>query len=160
MAKKKAAAKKKAKQSNNSKPKLVAKKGPRQQSLPGLEDRAIAVLDDAALSYAEIRDQRMELTLQETQAKDKVSKLMHKRGKTKYQHGNILIELIPEGEKVKVRIKPEGEENESPAEEEISAAEEAEEPVGEEPEEAEEGPDFDEAGEESEPEEAEDETVA
>lgn len=37
-------------------------KAPRSGALPGMEDHAIKALDDVAASYADIRDQRMELT--------------------------------------------------------------------------------------------------
>lgn len=96
------------------KKKVAVKKGPRQTSLPGMEDRRITALDNAALSYAEIRDQRMELSKSEVEAKSKVSDLMHANKKTHYKHGNIVIDLVPEGEKVKVKIKPEGEEDDEP----------------------------------------------
>jgi hypothetical protein len=108
-AKKKSPAKKPA-----AKKKVAVKKGPRQTSLPGMEDRRITALDNAALSYAEIRDQRMELSKSEVEAKSKVSDLMHANKKTHYKHGNIVIDLVPEGEKVKVKIKPEGEEDDEP----------------------------------------------
>ena len=143
--KKKAVAKVKAK------PKAAApvvKKGPRQKSLPGMEDRAIESLNDAALAYDEVKKERMGLTKQEVEAKKKVSDLMHAQKKKRYHFGNILIDLVPEGEKVKVKILPEGTE---PSDEDLekNAAEEAPEepePADEEPEEeeAEEAEEFDE----------------
>jgi hypothetical protein len=51
------------------------------------------------------------LTKDEVAAKAKVSDLMHANKKTHYKHGNIVIDLVPEGEKVKVKIKPEDEED-------------------------------------------------
>jgi hypothetical protein len=94
--------------------KTAVKKGPRQKELPGMEDRKIRVLDDAALTYAEVRDARMDLTKQEAEAKARVADLMHANKKTHYKHGNILIDLVPEGESVKVKIKPEGSEEDEP----------------------------------------------
>lgn len=107
-------AKKKSPKKPTAKKKAAVKKGPRQTSLPGMEDRRITALDNAALSYAEIRDQRMDLSKSEVEAKSKVSDLMHANKKTHYKHGNIVIDLVPEGEKVKVKIKPEGEEDDEP----------------------------------------------
>jgi len=37
----------------------------RQKDLPGMEDRKITAIENAAQDYAEIRDQRQELTTQE-----------------------------------------------------------------------------------------------
>jgi hypothetical protein len=107
-------AKKKAKKKSPAKKKVAVNKGPRQTSLPGMEDRKITALDNAALSYDEIKKQRMALTEQEVEAKELVRSMMHKQGKTTYKHNGIQIDLVPEGEKVKVKIKPEGEEEDEP----------------------------------------------
>ena len=76
------------------------------QALPGMEDRAIKPLHDAAEEYAEIRDERMRLTEREIALKTKVRDLMHKFNKTRYAYDGIEIELEqPDGEeKVKVKI--------------------------------------------------------
>lgn len=87
------------------KPKTEVKKGPRQKALPGMEDRAIRALQDAALTYAECRDQRIGLSEQEGELKSELLDLMHKHKKTHYAHGSVLIDIVPEGEKLKVRIK-------------------------------------------------------
>jgi hypothetical protein len=105
-AKKKAPKKKPA-----AKKKVAVKKGPRQKSLPGMEDRKITALDNAALSYDEVKKQRMELTEREVEAKELVRSLMHKEGKKAYKHNGITITLEPEGEKVKVKVKAAGEED-------------------------------------------------
>lgn len=131
MAKKKA--KKKARVAVDNNPPAAQpkpKKGPRQADLPGMEDRAIQALDDSALSYAEIRDARMKLSLEETEAKTMLLGLMHANKKSSYTHANIHIEIVPEGEKLKVKIKSEDVEepaDTSPADEEVAAAEEVEE---------------------------------
>lgn len=105
-------AQKKAKPNGSVKPKRS--KGPRQEPLPGMEDRAIQELQDAALSYAEARDERMELSKQEADCKSRVLAIMKKHGKTVYRHDNIYVELIPEDVKVKVRVLEEGEEMPKP----------------------------------------------
>lgn len=97
MAKKKAnPAKKVAKQPSNP--------APRQKALPGMQDRRVTVLENAALRYADVRDSRMGWTKLEVEAKKKVQDLMHEQGRTHYAHGNIEIDLVPEDEHVRVRI--------------------------------------------------------
>ena len=119
MAKKKAA-----KKHANAKP--VAK-GPRQTSLPGMDDRAIRALNEAALSYDDVKKERMKLTEQEVELKEQVRELMHAQKRKHYRYKNIEIALEPEGEKVKVRVRSEGDEEETPEvePEEIEADEEA-----------------------------------
>lgn len=58
---------------------------PRQAALPGMENTKIAAIENAALDYAEIRDQRQALTIQEVDLKSKLLKLMHANGKTEYR---------------------------------------------------------------------------
>ncbi len=91
------------------KPKPVAKKGPRQKSLPGMEDRAISALQNAALSYAEARDARVACSSVKVERKKQLLGLMHAHKKKRYQHGNVFIEIVPEGEKLKVKILKDGE---------------------------------------------------
>jgi hypothetical protein len=86
-----------------------AKKSPRQRRLPEMEDPKIEELESAAEEYADVRDQRMALTPDETRLKKELLDLMHKHGKTSYVHKNIDIKVIVESEKVKVRIKKEEE---------------------------------------------------
>lgn len=85
--------------------KRARKKRPEQADLPGTEDSAIKPLEDAAKRYAKIRDERMELNTDEAKLKTSLITLMHKHGKTTYSRHGIVITLIPEGEKVKVKIK-------------------------------------------------------
>lgn len=94
---------KKAKQRKAPQPKrkIVSRK---QQSLPGMEDTAIPEIENAAEAYAEIRDRRMALTKQETEARDTVLSAMKKHGKRTYRHGEIDAEITVEQEKLKVKI--------------------------------------------------------
>jgi hypothetical protein len=78
---------------------------PKNPRLPGMEDAAIEELESAAEEYAEIRDQRMALTPEETRTKNNVLGLMKKHHKETYFHAGIEIELIHEQETVKVRVK-------------------------------------------------------
>lgn len=76
---------------------------PRQQDL--IEDRAIKPLEDAASDYAELRDERMRLTVQESGLKAKLLSLMKKYQKTTYDRDGIHIEIVHEDETIKVRVK-------------------------------------------------------
>ena len=81
------------------------KKGPRQQRLPEMEDSKISVLEDNALSYAEVRDERMALSAKEVELKGKLLDLMKAQKKEHYKRGNIKIDIVHEKENVKVKIK-------------------------------------------------------
>ena len=96
MTKKKAAPKQKVK--TNSKPK------PKQGSLPGLEDRALAELEALAEQYAEIRDDRMALNEKEVELNDELLALMKKHKKTEYHHGDVHCWIKSAGEKVRVKL--------------------------------------------------------
>jgi len=96
MTKKKAAPKQKAK--TNSKPK------PKQGSLPGLEDRALAELEALAEQYAEIRDDRMALNEKEVELNDELLALMKKHKKTEYHHGDVHCWIKATDERVRVKI--------------------------------------------------------
>jgi hypothetical protein len=90
--------------------KAAATKRAKQKDLPGMEARRIGELDQAALDYAQGRDERMEMTKQEVELKTVLIALMHRFGKKTYKYEDIEIELVPEGEKVRVRIAKKDEE--------------------------------------------------
>jgi hypothetical protein len=102
------ATKKKSKKSN-SKPSEKKRRIPRQDALPGMGDAKIQAIETAALDYAEIRDKRQELTAEESSLKKELLTLMHKAGKTEYRRNGISVKVVIESEKVKVRVKEEGE---------------------------------------------------
>lgn len=81
------------------------KKGPRQQRLPEMEDSQIQVLDDKALQYAEVRDDRMSLSRREVELKSELLDLMKAQKRKTYKHGNIEIEIVHEQENIKVKVK-------------------------------------------------------
>lgn len=93
--------KKAAKKSAKAAPKKIA----RQKNLPGMTDRKIQGIENAALRYVEVRDARMELSQQEIKEKGLLMDLLHKHKIKKYKRGNIDIELVVEKEKVRVRVK-------------------------------------------------------
>lgn len=75
--------------------------------MPGLEDHAIRPLEQVASEYADIRDQRMELSRQEVDLKTRAMKLMKKYGKTVYRHNGCEILIEPGEEVIKVKVKKE-----------------------------------------------------
>lgn len=77
------------------------------QSLPGIVDRAIQEIEDAAEEYASLRDQRMALNRDESACKEKLRGLMHDNKKKSYKRGRIEVELVKETveEQVKVRVR-------------------------------------------------------
>jgi hypothetical protein len=82
-----------------------ATKIPRQQPLPGMENAKIARIENLALDYAELRDQRQVLSVQEVDLKTKLIDEMHKQKKTEYKRNGIDIKLTVEKEGIKVRVK-------------------------------------------------------
>jgi hypothetical protein len=86
------------------KKKQSAKKKGRQERLPGMKDAKLEALHNAALSYAEIRDQRQALTKQEVELKGSLLTLMHKHKKDHYEYNGVTIDLVAEQETVKVRV--------------------------------------------------------
>lgn len=86
------------------KDRMAKKMKPKQKELPGMENRAIQPLQEAAQEYAEIRDERMALGERESTLKTKVIGLMHEHGKTRYAYDGVTITLAAE-ETVKVKVK-------------------------------------------------------
>jgi hypothetical protein len=84
------------------------KKGPRQQRLLEMDDPKIAVLEDKALEYAEVRDQRIGLSQKEGEFKKQLLQLMKAQKREHYQHGNIKIDIVHEQENIKVKVKSGG----------------------------------------------------
>ena len=84
---------------------------PRQKQLPTMEDREIKDLRVGALDYAEVRDERMELTEREHDLKVKLLTLMKKHKKKEYNCDGIKISVVAEQETVKVKIRKEKDED-------------------------------------------------
>lgn len=88
-----------------SKPDTPPKRGrPRQQDLPGTEDRTIQQLEEVATSYADVRDRRMALNQEEHELKGTALTLMRKYGKTIYKRDGIEIRIVERDDDVKVKI--------------------------------------------------------
>jgi hypothetical protein len=102
------------------KPAEEVKKGPRPQSLPGMEDGKVEVLEDKALEYAEVRDQRISLSQQEGELKAELLGLMKAQKREHYVHENVEIHIVHEKENVKVKVKSAGSDDEESEDEEDS----------------------------------------
>jgi hypothetical protein len=88
-------------------PKEAVKKAngkPKQATLKGMEDRALAALEAKAEEYAEVRDERMGLTAKESELNDELLALMKKYKKAEYHHGEVHCWVKATDEKVKVKI--------------------------------------------------------
>jgi hypothetical protein len=83
---------------------MAAKKKPKPKQIDLIENREIKELNEAALEYAAIRDERQQLTIQETGLKSKVLALMHKKNLNDYVFEGIEIHVVMEEENVKVKI--------------------------------------------------------
>ena len=106
-------AKKKSSKSNGSAPKK--RRIPRQQIIPGVGDEKIAAIENAALDYAEVRDERMALSQKEVDLKGKLLDLMHAKKLKEYKRANISVVVKMEQETVKVSVKSEEDLDDEPA---------------------------------------------
>jgi hypothetical protein len=77
---------------------------PKEQSLPGMEDREIEELQNLAIEYAEKRDERMALLKEETDLKTDLLAVMQRHHKIVYDYQGVHIRVVHEDETVKVRI--------------------------------------------------------
>ena len=98
-----------AKAKKSKKPKRL----PRQRQLPGVENNRIASIENAALSYAEVLEARMQLTKQESDLKQHLLTLMHKLHKTEYRRNGISVAVVVEQEKVHVKVRGEEDKEDS-----------------------------------------------
>lgn len=99
---------------------VAVKKSARQQGLPGMEDRAVNSLEELALSYADIRDSRIALSVQEGDKKKELIKEMKRLKKEHYKRDGITVDLVHEKENIKVRVKARGEEDDEPSKESVT----------------------------------------
>jgi hypothetical protein len=112
----------------------MATRAPRSQDLPGMEDRNLADLEEVAIEYAQLRDERMALTKQEVALKARTLALMQKYSRTTYRREGLEIERVTPDETVKVRVLKAGyagdEDETDVPDEDDDAAHEAPDPVG------------------------------
>jgi len=79
---------------------------------PGVEKPSIPEIDKAAAAYVLIRDKRISLTMKEVEAREKVIALLRSHeeelgrapnGAIRYEYDEILVELTPTKEKLRVK---------------------------------------------------------
>lgn len=75
----------------------------KQTEIPGTERVKNKAIAEAADTYRKARDRRVRATRPEVEAKQSLIDLMHKHGLAVYNDGEIIVEIIPTKEKVKVR---------------------------------------------------------
>ncbi len=76
-----------------------------QKSLPGMEDTKITEIENLALKYAEVRDQRMAALKGEVEFKQKLLVAMKRAKKQTYRRHNVEVRIVHEEETVKVKVK-------------------------------------------------------
>ena len=78
----------------------------KQGHLPDMEPPTVKEIDRAADDYRDVRDQRMELTKQETAKQAVLLELMRKHGLTHYEYDDYVVDIVANSsEKVKVKAK-------------------------------------------------------
>lgn len=76
----------------------------KQGRLPTMEEYHLEDLEEAALAYAAVRDERQALTRKEVDAKDILHTLMKRHDKKVYRVSEMTIEIVAKDETVKVKI--------------------------------------------------------
>jgi hypothetical protein len=100
---------------------------PRTPDLPGVTGKGVApkrikAVDEKAEEYVKVRDRRMALTKKEVQAKNELIDILHKNAESigaddegimRYEYDDVVVELAPGKEQLKVRTasSPNGEED-------------------------------------------------
>lgn len=84
---------------------LEVPKSARQKELPGMEERHIQEIEEVAVRYAEIRDQRQALTRREVDAKELLLNVMKRHNKRSYVVDEMAIEIVITKEKIRVKLK-------------------------------------------------------
>src|SRR5262245_33241356 len=79
------------------------RKTPREQDLPGMENRRIKALDEVCASIADCRGSMNDLRAQEGDLERHALKLMHKHEKQTWQHAGVELLRVPGEEKLRVR---------------------------------------------------------
>ena len=77
---------------------------PRQHRIPGTEDARIDALEDAVQDYAAICDKILLLGTSKRKVKVTILQLMKDNEKEVYRRDGIEIKVIPEEERIRVRV--------------------------------------------------------
>jgi hypothetical protein len=90
---------------------------PEQGEIPiegeGVTQRKIPAIEKAARKYVEVRDERMALTKKEVDARAVLANAMHENECTIYRFGDMVVEIKPGNEKIKVKTVDEEEAEEA-----------------------------------------------
>ncbi len=76
----------------------------RQTVLPGTEEQYVPEVTDAVLAYVEARDQRMALTVEETDAQEELQRLMKEHRLKRYVTPEGLTAVLVEASACKVKV--------------------------------------------------------
>jgi len=76
----------------------------KQKRLPEMEDAEIEEIEEAARAYVSVRDKRIAASRKEIDAKDTLLDVLKKHKKKHYHHGALDCEIVPEGERLRVKI--------------------------------------------------------
>lgn len=104
MGSKKKAKKAKPKPNGAVKHKRLSQASPRQEDLPGMEDRGIKELEDKANQLDDAQQQKKQYNELCNTLNDDLVALMEKHGKTEYHHKSVHIVLPAQKKKAKVTI--------------------------------------------------------
>ncbi len=77
---------------------------PKTASLPGMENRGIAELDDLCREYDKVKKKRMDLTKREVELQADMLVVLKKNKLKHYAFDGIEADLVIEKEKVRVKI--------------------------------------------------------
>ncbi len=83
---------------------LETEAGSATKRLPGMEDHHLPDLEEAALNYARVRDERMAMLKRELDLKDVLHTLMKRHSKTLYRVEEMEIKVVARDETVKVKL--------------------------------------------------------
>ena len=84
---------------------------PKQQRLPGTEDAKIDRLEDLAEEYADVREEGFAQLKKLKDIEKEILEAMKEAGKMVYKRNGITIRRTEQSEKVKVRVKKDGDES-------------------------------------------------
>lgn len=81
----------------------MGRRPPKQLPIEGMEPARIEAIEKAAEAYADIRNERMELTETEVKRKQTLIDVMKKHQQKLYRFDDHEVELVPGEDSVKVR---------------------------------------------------------
>ena len=76
---------------------------PKSKELPGMERKVVKEISDAADKYVDVRDKRIRMLAKEIELKGLLADKMHKHKLAIYGDKDLVVEIIPGKEGIKVR---------------------------------------------------------